>query len=59
MTQTQPSQGYFGMDSDQSEMASIQPDELPSLLSASQTRSGLPALSRERRWERVPAALRV
>jgi protein involved in polysaccharide export with SLBB domain len=37
MTQMQPSQGYFGMDSDQSEMASIQPDELPSLLSASQT----------------------
>src|SRR5580692_875315 len=36
-TQMQPSQGYFGMDSDQSEMASIQPDELPSLLSASQT----------------------
>ena len=44
LTQTQPSQGYFGMDSDQSEMASIQPDELPSLLSASQT-SGVPALS--------------
>ena len=44
MTQTQPSQGYFGMDSDQSEMASIQPEELPSLLSASQT-SGLPAMS--------------
>jgi protein involved in polysaccharide export with SLBB domain len=39
LTQTQPSQGYFGMDSDQSEMASIQPDELPSLLSASQTGS--------------------
>ena len=37
MTQGQPTQGYFGMDSDQSEMASIQPDELPSLLSASQT----------------------
>jgi protein involved in polysaccharide export with SLBB domain len=42
LTQTQPSQGYFGMDSDQSEMASIQPDELPSLLSASQT-SGAPS----------------
>jgi len=40
MTQAQPSQGYFGMDSDQNEMASIQPDELPSLLSASQM-SGL------------------
>jgi protein involved in polysaccharide export with SLBB domain len=37
LTQTQPSQGYFGMDSDQSEMASIRPDELPSLLNASQT----------------------
>jgi protein involved in polysaccharide export with SLBB domain len=36
-TQMQPSQGYFGMDSDQSEMASIQPEELPSLLTASQT----------------------
>jgi protein involved in polysaccharide export with SLBB domain len=36
-TQAQPSQGYFGMDSDQSEMASIQPEDLPSLLSASQT----------------------
>ena len=44
MTQAQPSQSYFGMDSDQSEMASIQPEELPSLLSASQT-SGLPAMS--------------
>ncbi len=37
LTQMQPSQGYFGMDSDQSDMASIQPDELPSLLNASQT----------------------
>jgi protein involved in polysaccharide export with SLBB domain len=36
MTQAQPSQGYFGMDSDQSEMASIQPSDLPSLLNASQ-----------------------
>ena len=42
LTQTQPAQGYFGMDSDQSEMASIQPDELPGLLNASQT-SGLSA----------------
>ena len=38
MTQLEPSVGYFGgMESDESEMASIQPDELPSLLSASQT----------------------
>jgi protein involved in polysaccharide export with SLBB domain len=37
LTQTPPAQGYFGMDNDQSDMASIQPDELPSLLSASQT----------------------
>ncbi len=37
LTQMQPPQGYFGMDSDQSDMASIQPDELPNLLSASQT----------------------
>jgi protein involved in polysaccharide export with SLBB domain len=48
MTQTQPSQGYFGMDSDQSEMASIQPDELPGLLSASQTGgSSLPSFSQK------------
>ena len=40
MTQM-PSQGYFGMDSDQSEMASIQPEELPSLLSAGQMGGGL------------------
>jgi len=46
LTQTQPSQGYFGMESDQSEMASIQPDELPSLLSASQTGSLSSPLSR-------------
>ena len=39
LTQTQPSQGYFGMESEQSDMSSIQPDELPSLLSASQTGS--------------------
>jgi protein involved in polysaccharide export with SLBB domain len=45
LTQAQPSQGYFGMDSDQSEMASIQPDELPSLLQASQT-GGLSTSSR-------------
>jgi protein involved in polysaccharide export with SLBB domain len=36
MTQSQQ-QDYFGSDSDESQMASIQPDELPSLLSASQT----------------------
>jgi protein involved in polysaccharide export with SLBB domain len=45
LTQTQPFQGYFGTDSDQSEMASIRPDELPGLLNASQTGS-LSALSR-------------
>ena len=39
LTQTQPSQGYFGMETDQSEMASIQPDDLPSLLNASQAGS--------------------
>jgi protein involved in polysaccharide export with SLBB domain len=38
MTQSQQSGGYFGgMGSDESQMASIQPDELPSLLMASQT----------------------
>ena len=38
LTQMQPSGGYFeSSESDESEMASIQPDELPSLLSASQT----------------------
>jgi len=36
MTQARP-QDYFGSDSDESQMASIQPDELPSLLNASQT----------------------
>ncbi len=36
LTQAQPSQGYFGMDSDQSEMASLQPSDLPSLMNASQ-----------------------
>ena len=46
LTQVQPSQGYFGMDSDQSEMASIQPEELPSLLSASQTGSLSSGMSR-------------
>jgi protein involved in polysaccharide export with SLBB domain len=45
LTQAQPPpQGYFGMDSDQSEMASIQPDELPSLLSASQSGGISPAM---------------
>jgi protein involved in polysaccharide export with SLBB domain len=43
LTQTQPSQGYFGMEGEQSEMAGIQPDELPSLLNASQTDSRAPA----------------
>ena len=47
LTQTQPSQGYFGMDSDQSEMASIQPDELPGLLSASQTSGSSSGFSRK------------
>ena len=47
LTQTEPSQGYFGMDSDQSEMASIQPDELPSLLSASQSGGLSSALGRK------------
>ena len=38
LTQMQPFSGYFGgMDRDESQMASIQPNELPSLLSASQT----------------------
>jgi protein involved in polysaccharide export with SLBB domain len=39
LTETQPSQGYFGMEGEQSEMASVQPDELPALLNASQTSS--------------------
>jgi protein involved in polysaccharide export with SLBB domain len=43
-TQMQPSQGYFGMESDESQMAAIQPDELPSLLNASQS-GGMSALS--------------
>jgi len=36
LTQTQ-SEDYFGMDRDESQMASIQPDQLSGLLSASQT----------------------
>jgi protein involved in polysaccharide export with SLBB domain len=46
LTQTQPSQGYFGMENDQSEMSSILPDELPSLLSASQTGGAASALNK-------------
>ena len=45
LTQTQPSQGYFGMDSDQSEMTSIRPDELPAILNTGQT-GGLSGSSR-------------
>jgi protein involved in polysaccharide export with SLBB domain len=45
LTQAEPSQGYFGNESDQSQMASIQPSDLPSLLNASQT-GGLQGLSR-------------
>jgi len=37
LTQAQPTGGYFGMDTDESEMASMQPDEVSGLLSASQT----------------------
>jgi protein involved in polysaccharide export with SLBB domain len=36
-TETQPFQDYFGMDSERSEMASIQPNELSGLTNASQT----------------------
>jgi protein involved in polysaccharide export with SLBB domain len=35
MTQSQPTGDYFGMDTDESQMAGLQPDELPSLMSAS------------------------
>jgi protein involved in polysaccharide export with SLBB domain len=45
MTQAEPSQGYFGTGNDQSQMASIQPSQLPGLLNASQT-GGFPGLSR-------------
>jgi protein involved in polysaccharide export with SLBB domain len=41
MTQMQ-SGDYYGMDNDESEMASIQPDELPSLLSTGQSGMGSP-----------------
>jgi protein involved in polysaccharide export with SLBB domain len=41
MTQMQ-SGDYYGTDSDESEMASVQPDELPGLLSASQSDLGSP-----------------
>jgi protein involved in polysaccharide export with SLBB domain len=40
----QPAQGYFGMESDQNEMVDIQPEELPSLVGASQT-NGLSSFS--------------
>src|ERR1700733_747512 len=46
MTQTEPPQGYFGTDTDQSEMANIQPDELPSLLNASQAGGGMSSFSK-------------
>jgi protein involved in polysaccharide export with SLBB domain len=39
LTQTQPDQGYFGMENEQNEMSNMQLDELPSLLSASQAGS--------------------
>jgi len=47
ITQAQPYQGYFGMESDESQMAEVQPGELPTLLSASDTSgaSGLSGLS--------------
>jgi protein involved in polysaccharide export with SLBB domain len=41
MTQMQPGD-YYGMDSDENQMASIQPDEVPGLLSASQSGMGSP-----------------
>ena len=45
LTQTQPFQGYFGVESEESGTVSMQPDELPSLLSASQT-GGLSGFSK-------------
>jgi protein involved in polysaccharide export with SLBB domain len=36
-TQMEPPQGYFGFESTESQMAAIQPEELPSLLNASQS----------------------
>lgn len=39
MTQVQPGQGYFGMESDEGEMASVLSGEGPSLLNASETGS--------------------
>ena len=63
LTETQPAQGYFGMESEQSEMASIQPDELPSLLNASQTssfagasRNGMGAMGAGRAGSTLPPA---
>ncbi|HXW90876.1 MAG TPA: SLBB domain-containing protein [Terriglobales bacterium] len=43
-TQMEPPQGYFGFESTESEMAPIQPEELPNLLSASQVTEGQSAL---------------
>jgi protein involved in polysaccharide export with SLBB domain len=45
-TQMQRQEDYYGMDSDESQMASISPDELPSLLSASQS-GGSSSMSRK------------
>ncbi|MGA8153335.1 MAG: SLBB domain-containing protein [Terriglobales bacterium] len=45
-TRMQQSQGYFGMESDESQMSDIPPDEFPSLMSASQT-SGSSGLGKE------------
>src|SRR5579862_9017808 len=44
LTETQPSQGYFGMEGEQNDVPSIQPSELPGLLNASQVESlsGMP-----------------
>jgi len=39
LTETQPSQGYFGMEGEQNEVPSIQLSELPGLLNASQVES--------------------
>jgi protein involved in polysaccharide export with SLBB domain len=46
LTQAQPPQGYFGTDSEESGLATIQPGDLPSLFSASQG-SGLSAFSKD------------
>lgn len=54
-TEAQPSQDYFGMDSERSEMAGIQLNELPGLTNASQSGSLAAASRNEMKADAPPA----